>query len=156
MADDEIRVEPGGAPTPAPASTTGEHGLGELLRELADDSAALLKQEVELAKAEMRENVRAVARDAAMVAAGGAVALVGALVLVAFLVLLLGDVLADEYWLGALIVGAVLLAIGGLLAWTNLKSLRRDDLKPDRTIETLKEDKQWVQSEIRQAKRELS
>ena len=141
--------QPNGETRPVPRD---EPQLGELVRQLAQDSATLVRQEVALAKAELRENVKGVMRDAAMVAVGGVVALLGVLLLVAFMALLVGDAL-DEYWLGALIVGVIFLVTGGLLTRKFLSSLKHDCLAPEQTIETLKEDKQWLQSEMRQARR---
>ncbi len=132
-----------------------EPGLGELFRQLAQDSATLVRQEMALAKAEMAQNLKAAARDATMVAVGGGVALVGLLVLILFLVLVIGDAL-NEYWAGALIVGLLFLIIGGVLAMGALKRLKHDSLTPARTIDTLKEDKQWAQSEINQVRRDLA
>jgi uncharacterized membrane protein YqjE len=129
--------------------------LGELVKQLAQDSATLVRQEITLAKAELRQNAKSVARDVAMIAVGAVLAAVGGLVLVAFLVILLGSVLAN-YWLGALIVGALFVIVGGALVAANLKKLQKEEVAPTRTIETLKEDKQWVQSEIEQARRELA
>ena len=140
---------------PADGRATSEAGLAELFRQLAQDSATLVRQEVTLAKAELQQNVKSAVRDATMVAVGGGVALVGALVMVLFLVLALGDAL-NEYWLGALIVGAVLLLVGGLLAKGSLRKLRSDGITPERTLETLKEDRQWAQNEIRQVRRDLA
>lgn len=129
--------------------------LGDLIRQLAQDSATLVRQEVALAKAELQQNVKGVARDLTMVAVGGVIALIGAMVLILFLVLAVGDAL-DEYWLGALIVGLLFVVVGGLLAKSNLNKLKHESVTPTRTIETLKEDKQWLQSEIKQAKRDLA
>jgi uncharacterized membrane protein YqjE len=133
----------------------GEPALGDLFRQLAQDSATLVRQEMALAKAELKSNVKSVARDAAMVAVGGILALVGVTVLIAFLVVAVGDAL-DNYWLGALIVGVLFLLVGGILAMTSLKKLKNEDVAPTRTLETLKEDKQWLQSEIKQARRDLA
>lgn len=141
-------IRPGGTPT-------GEPSLGELFRQLAEDSATLVKQEVALAKTEMSRNIKNAARDAVMVAVGAGVALLGVIVLLAALVILLGDAL-NNYWLGALIVGLVFLAIGGLLAVSNLNKLKHEELAPDRTIKTLQEDKRWLQNEIQQAKTDLT
>jgi uncharacterized membrane protein YqjE len=143
-----VTDRPPGAPGPEPS-------LGELFKQLAQDSATLVKQEVSLAKAEMRENLRSATKDAAMIAVGGGLLLVGLLVLTAFLVAAIGDLL-DNYWLGALLVGLVFVVVGGLLAKKNLNNLKKDDLGPDQTIQTLKEDKRWLQSEIQQAKKELA
>jgi uncharacterized membrane protein YqjE len=136
----------GRAPAPEPQ-------LGDLFRQLAQDSATLVRQEMALAKAELRENVRSVARDTAKIAVGAVVAGVGALVLVAFLVLLLGDAVG-RYWAGALIVGVLMVAIGAVLAMTAMKRLKHESITPEQTLETLKEDKQWLQSEMRQARRD--
>lgn len=132
-----------------------EPQLGELFRQLAQDSATLVRQEVALAKAEIRENVKTVARNAAMIGAGAVLALLGVLVLIACLVMVVGDAL-DEYWLGALIVGGLFLIIGGIMAKKALGSLKAESLAPEQTIETLKEDKQWLQSEMKSVRRDLA
>lgn len=139
---------PTGGPAPEPS-------LGELFKQLAQDSATLVKQEVALAKVEMRENLRSAGKDAAMIAVGGGLLLVGLLVLTAALVAVIGDAL-DNYWLGALIVGLLFVVIGGVLAKNNLAKLKKDGLGPEQTIQTLKEDKRWLQSEMQQAKKELA
>ncbi len=151
MAD--LHVTP--RPETGPAAEPGGPPLGDLLKQLTRDSATLVRQEVALAKAELRQNVKSLAKDAAMIAIGAVLALVGGLVMVAFLVILLGDVL-DNYWLGALIVGVLFLLVGGLLAMSGAKKLQKEEVAPTRTIETLKEDKQWLQSEIKQARQDLT
>jgi uncharacterized membrane protein YqjE len=123
------------------AAGGAEPALGDLFRQLAQDSATLVRQEVALAKAELRENVKSVARDTAKIAVGAVLAAVGALVMVAFLVLLLGDVVG-RYWAGALIVGVLFVGIGAILAMGAMKRL--------------KEDKQWLQSEMKQVRRDLA
>lgn len=138
-----------------PRTPPAEPPLGELVKQLAQDSGTLVRQEIALAKAELRQNAKSIVRDVAMIAVGGVIAAVGGLVLVAFLVILVGAVL-DNYWLGALIVGALFVLVGGALAMANLKKLQKEDVAPTRTMETLKEDKQWAQSEIEQARRELA
>jgi uncharacterized membrane protein YqjE len=144
-----------GAPTPPSRAPAGEPSIGDLFRQLAQDSTTLIRQEVALAKVEMRENVRAAVRDMTMLAIGAGIAALGALVLTAFLVLILGEALAN-YWLAALIVGAIYLLVGGVMAWSNLRSLRDSELKPEKTIDSLKEDREWIQQEIREARRELT
>lgn len=149
---DEIHVAPRPELRDGPSPAGADPSLGELFRQLAQDSAALVRQEVALAKVEMRENLRSYTRDVAMIVVGGVLALIGALVLIAFLVVALGDVL-DNYWLGALIVGVLFLAVGGFLTKKNLNRLKHDELRPEQTLQTLKEDKQWLQNEIQDARR---
>ncbi len=148
---DEIRV----TPAATGGVSAGEPSLGELFKQLAEDSATLVRQEVALAKVEMSRNIKSAAQSAAMVAVGGMIAFLGVLVLLAGIVILLGDAL-DNYWLAALIVGLVFLAIGGLLAMSNLNKLKTEELAPERTLQTLQEDKQWIQTEIKQVKTDLT
>lgn len=151
---DEIHVTRT-TPTGAGGGADDDPGLGDLFRQLAQDSATLVRQEMALAKAEMAQNLKAAARDATMVAVGGGVALLGGLVLILFLVLIIGDAL-NEYWAGALIVGLLFLIVGAVMAMGALKRLKQDSLTPSKTIDTLKEDKQWAQSEINQVRRDLA
>lgn len=161
----EIKVTPADrAPAPPAAPLNGPAGgprpgvepsLGELFKQLANESTTLIKQEMALAKLEMRQNMSTVAKDAALLAVGAGVLLVGALVLTAFLVVLLGDML-DNYWLGALIVGVLYAVIGGLMVVQGKNKLKNDDMRPEATLQTLREDKQWAQAEIQQVKRELT
>lgn len=155
----ESRITPGldgpVTSTPPAAGAAAEPSLGELFRDLAQDSSTLLRQEVALARAEMRESVQALARDAVKLAVGGGVLLVGLLVLTAFLVALVGDLLGDEYWLGALIVGLLYAVVGGVLLMSGKKGLQHDDLRPDETLATLREDKRWARTEVENLKRDL-
>ncbi|MDQ3557453.1 MAG: phage holin family protein [Gemmatimonadota bacterium] len=155
MADD-IRIVPdAAAAAPAPPPVGGEPSLGELFKELAQESSVLLKQEMALAKSEMRENLRSAVKDVTMMAAGGAVLLVATLVLTAFLVVLVGDLIGN-YWLGALIIGLLYAVVGWILLNRAKSNLSSGDLRPETTIQTLQEDKRWAQNEVRQVKRELT
>jgi uncharacterized membrane protein YqjE len=155
MAEIQIEQEPIARRPVDGTGPVAEPSIGDLFRQLAQDSTTLIRQEVALAKVEMRENMKSAARDVTMIVVGVVVAFIGALVLTAFLVILLGSLLAN-YWLSALIVGLLFTIIGGGLAYSNLNSLRASELKPEQTIDSLKEDKQWIQHEIRDAKRELT
>lgn len=132
-----------------------EPSLGDLFRQLAQESTTLIRQEMALAKVEMRENARSFAADAAKLAIGGALLLVATLVLTAFLAVLLGDML-DNYWLGTLIVGALYGIVGFIMLQRGKKGMEEDDLKPEHTIASLQEDKRWAQAEVQHVKRELS
>lgn len=143
-----------GVVTAEPAQRQEDAALRPLLNQLTQDSAALVKQEINLAKAELSTSVKQTAAGATRVAAGAAIGGVAGLVLTAFLVLLLGDLLGN-YWLAALIVGVVFAAVGGLLAMAGLKRFREMKVAPERTIETLREDAAWAKQEVNDLKREL-
>ena len=159
MATGEMRVRTDNETLPGgdgrQAGGTVEPSLGELFRQLAQESSTLIRQEVALAKAEVQENVRSVTKDVAMLAAGGGVLLVAALVLTAFLVAALGDLL-DNYWLSALIVGVLYAVVGVVLLNKGKKGLKNDSLKPEQAVASLQADKRWAQGEVQQVKRDLT
>lgn len=116
--------------------------FGELLGELANNSAALVRDEIELAKQEMSEKVTRLRSGAVTVAAGGLLAFVALLALTAAAVAGLAHVMDTA--LAALVVGGVLALVGGGIAMAGLKQFKQTDLKPQQTIETLEEDKEWL------------
>jgi membrane protein len=134
------------APHAAPPHSA-ERPLGELFRALSRDASALVRQEFVLARAEVRQNVRAVARDAVLVVLGGFTALLGLLVLLAALVIAVGDLMGDRYALGALAVGVVLLAIGGGLALTGVKKAKATPIAPEEALATLRDTGDWARAE---------
>src|SRR5688500_3990809 len=89
--------------------------LGEILKRLSGDMGTLVTQEMSLAKAELRESASVAAKGAAKLGVALTFATAGIIALTAFLVIAVGGAI-DNYWLAALIVGAVELIIGGLLA----------------------------------------
>ena len=140
---------PGSVPDRAeePLAHDGAPSLGELLRALSRDAALLLRGEFALARAEIARGIRSLARDAVLVALGAAVVLAGVLVLLAALVLAVGDLLGDRYALGALIVGAVLLAAGGGMAMLGLRRARAASLAPEEALESLRDTGAWARAE---------
>jgi len=123
--------------------------LGILLRDLAEGSAALVRQEAQLARLEVTEMLRGVGKGSAFVVAGAVLLLLGALALLTGLIMLGGDQwLRDRYWLAALIVFAL---AGGLAAWFGSRAatiLTPRQLAPDETVATLKEDKAWLKRQL--------
>src|SRR5215217_4812228 len=90
-----------------------ERPLGEVAKELTSDLSLLVRQEIELAKAEMAQKGRTAAPGLGMSGGAGIVALCAAGALTAFLVLVFALFLPE--WAAALIVGAALAALGYLL-----------------------------------------
>jgi hypothetical protein len=116
--------------------------FGELLGELANNSAALVRDEIDLAKQEMREKVSVLRSGAVTIAIGGLLGFVALLTLTAAAVAGLAHVMDTA--LAALLVGVVLAAVGGSIAFMGIGRLKRTSLKPQQTIETLEEDKEWL------------
>jgi len=117
--------------------------LGELFAELSRETGTLIRKEMELATREMTANLKQAGAQAGMVAAGGALAHAGLLVLLAAMVLGLAQ-LGIMPWLAALIIGLLTVGVGYLLANRGLANLRRTNMTPVQTIETLKEDAKWT------------
>lgn len=137
-----------------PASA-GEPPLGELLKRLTTDTGELVRQEISLARAELRQVGATAARDGAKVAAATGLALAGGLALTAFLVIGLGALL-DNYWLSALIVGLAFVAIAATLGRSAVADVKQRGLVPQQTIASLKEDASWMKQEAREVKREIT
>jgi hypothetical protein len=116
--------------------------FGDLLGELANNSAALVRDEIDLAKQAMREKVSVLRSGAVTIAVGGLLGLVALLTLAAAAVAGLAHVMDTA--LAALVVGVVLAAVGGSIAFIGIGRLKRTSLKPQQTIETLEEDKEWL------------
>jgi hypothetical protein len=127
-----------------------ERSLGELFGQLSQDMSLLVRQEIQLARAEMTEKISRLTTNLISVIAGGFVAYVGALAIVAALILALHELADVSPWVSALIVGAVL-AIGGYAMLSRgLKELKQVDLAPRRTVENIKEDVQAIKDDVRQ------
>lgn len=126
----------------------------QLLRGLTLETRTLLKQEVNLAKAEMTEKASRVGHNLGSLAVGGAVALLGALALLAAVVYGLTSILNTfmslgvAVWLAPLIVGAILAAIGYSLVKKALETLKRESLAPEKTTQSLQENKAWLKEKI--------
>ena len=133
----------------AASGMDGRKGVGTLLRDLAEGSATLVRDEVRLARLEVREILAGLGIGTAMVATGGVLALLGALCFLTGLVLLAGDQwLRDRYWLAALFVTVVALAIATVFVRRGMAQLSPAKLAPDQTVATLKEDKEWLKRQL--------
>jgi hypothetical protein len=133
-----------GATTSRPQEPS--EGIGPLLGDLLRDLQALVRGEMALARAEIREDLTQAGRGVASLAIAAIVGLTG------FIFLMLGATyvlnLWMRMWLAAAIVGVVLVAVGGALAMSAKKSLSAQSLKPDRTIDSMKEDQEWAKRQI--------
>jgi hypothetical protein len=114
----------------------------ELLQNIAGNFGDIVRSEVQLAKAEIREEVRKAARGGAMLGAGAVMALFGASFFLWTLAFALTS--AMPVWAAALIVSILLFASGGFMLATGLSQMRRVHAKPEKTMECVREDVQWI------------
>jgi hypothetical protein len=129
-----------------------ERPLGELLKQLSEETTRLVHQELELAKAELAQKGRQAGLGAGLFGAAGAVGLLAAAALTACFILALNAV--TPAWLAALIVAVVYAAAAAVLAMRGRERVKRAvPPVPEQTIETVKEDVQWAKTQTRSAKR---
>ena len=133
------------------AADLRERPVAELLKQLANETTTLVRQELDLAKAEMREKAGKVGAGAGMWGTAGAAALLALGALTAFLILALDGVMPS--WLAALIVGIAYAAIAGVLYLRGKQRVEEAGSPvPEQTVETLKEDMQWAKHPTTSAK----
>lgn len=123
-----------------------ERSLGELLTELSRETSTLVRQEVELAKTEMTHKATQVGKNVGSLVVGGAVAYAGFLVILAAIVIGLSAFMPA--WVSALVVGVVVAGVGYFLAQQGIENLKRANLAPQETIQTLKEDAEWAKKQV--------
>lgn len=121
----------------ADANPKKDQSLGALFADLSDKTTLLIRQEIDLAKQEMTDKVKRAAMDVVSFLVGAFIAYIGLLALIAAAAIALALVLPD--WVATLIVGLVVIAIGGIMVMVGINSLKDINLKPERTISTLKD-----------------
>jgi hypothetical protein len=137
-----------------PGERKEERSIGQLLKELTQESSTLLKQEVNLAKTEMSEKASRIGANLGEVAVGGAVALLGSIALLLAAVYGLTSILNNfmnqevAVWLAPLIVGGILAAVGYSLIKKALATLKQESITPQRTTQSLQENKEWLKEKI--------
>jgi len=135
---------PGGQP--AHAADDGQ-SVGELISEVAGDVSRLFRQEVELAKAEVKAEATKAGKAAGMLAGAGFAAYMVAVLLSLALVFALGAVMPDGW--AAVIVAVLWAVVAAVLYAAGRKRLRTVSPVPQQTVETLKEDAEWLRHPTR-------
>ena len=124
-----------------------ERPVGELLRQLAQETTTLVRQELELAKAEVSQKGKKAGLGIGILGAAGVVALLALGALTAFFILALDGVMPA--WLAALIVALVYGAIAGVLALVGRERVQEVGKPvPEQTVETVKEDVEWAKTQM--------
>jgi hypothetical protein len=126
------------------ADRVEETSIGEIIGNISDDLSQLFRQEVELAKAEIRQEATKAGKAAGMLGGAGFAGYL-AVVLLSFAVVFGLSNVMDPGW-AALIVAVIWGAIGAVLFVNGRKKMKTVDPVPRRTAETLKEDAQWLKN----------
>jgi len=121
-----------------------ETSIGELIGDISNDLSQLFRQEIELAKAEIKQEATKAGKAAGMLGGAGFAGYLAVVLLSFALVFGLANVM-DAGW-AALIVAVIWAVIGAVLYAAGRKRLKTVDPVPRRTVDTLKEDAQWLKN----------
>jgi hypothetical protein len=120
--------------------------LPELMKTLANQTTSLVRQEIDLAKAEFSEKGKKAGQGAGMFGGAGVIGFLAFAALTAAAILGLATALPD--WLAALIVGLVYAAVAGVLALQGKNKVQEAGPPvPEQTVETVKEDVEWAKTQ---------
>jgi|SRR5215211_3080688 len=125
-----------------------ERSVGDLVEQLSQQTATLVRKEMRLAQVELQEKGKRAGTGAGMFGGAGLVALYGVAAVIAAVIMLLAT--ATEPWVSALIVGVVLLAAAGILALLGRRQVEQaTPPKPERAMESIQHDVEHVRERVR-------
>lgn len=133
-----------------------ERSLGDLFAELAGETSQLVRQEVALAQTEITQKATRVGKQVGFLVVGGAVGYAALLVVLAAVTMGMGRIIASiTGWsdltsaaIAAVIVAIVVGIVAFSLVTSALAKLRETSLAPNQTIESVKEDAQWLKNQV--------
>ena len=128
-----------------PPEELRERPIGDLVKQLASQTSTLVRQELDLAKAEMTQKASIAGKGAGLLGGAAVVGLLAAGALTACLILVLSE--AMDAWLAALIVAVVMGAVAAALGLAGRNKVREATPPvPEQTVETVKEDVEWAKT----------
>ena len=136
--------------TPHDPDGLREQSIGDLLRQLSQETSTLVRQEMALARAELTEKGKRAGVGAGMLGAAGVATLLTLGTLTACIVLVLSEFM--DAWLAALIHTIVWGAIAAVLALQGRNKVQEATPPAAQTIETLKEDVEWAKTQTPSAR----
>jgi hypothetical protein len=117
-------------------------GVGQLLREVAEDGAHLAREEVHLARIEFAQIARDIGKGTGLTVAAAMLGLLTVQMLVFGIALLLGDALFHgRYWIAAFVLTVVLGGVAFYLLKRGAALLSPKNIKPKQTLSTLRRHK---------------
>lgn len=122
-----------------------DQSIADVIRSTIHDAQDLVRGEIALAKAELRDEVRRVGAGVAAFAAAGVAALIAVVFLLTALAWAIPAVMGWAAWTGFAIVGAIVLLAAAALAMVGRKRLNGERHMP-LTVDTLKENMQWTRA----------
>ena len=136
---------PTGAGTGTPGATSDDRSLGQIVGDIANDLSQLVRDEMTLARNELKNEATKAGKGAGMLGGAGVAALLMLIFLSLALTYLLDNWMPVE--LAALIVALIWAAVAGVLAMQGRKKLKETNPALPTTQQTLKEDARWAQEQ---------
>jgi hypothetical protein len=121
-----------------------ERPIGELLKQLSEETSTLVKQELALARAELEQQGKRAGMGAGMLGGAGVAGLLTLGALTATLIAVLDTAMAT--WLAALIATVIWAAVAGVLALQGRNKIKEATPPAPQTVETVKEDVRWAKT----------
>jgi uncharacterized membrane protein YqjE len=125
-------------------TVAGDRPISAVFQDILQNTQEIIRSEVSLAKAELREEASKAVSSTLWVICGAVVTSLACVFALWTIVYALA--LRRPLWAAALLVAAVLAALGGVLLATGVHRLKRVHPIPDRTVETIKENVEWVKA----------
>lgn len=128
---------------------TDPRTVPQLLGDFTRDTMALIQDELALARSEANEKVSQIGQGVTSLAAGGLVLFAALLVLLQAVIIGLDEIMnTTQGWIAPLIVGIVVAIIGGAMLAAGRKRMRAENLKPQRSIEEVRRDRDFVKERM--------
>lgn len=118
--------------------------MSQLISGIVGDAQELVRKEIALARQEVREEIDAAKNAGIKLGIAGAVLAVGGLLVVLAIAQGIADLLNWPVWAGYALVGVVLAIVGGVLLSAGQRQIKSVHPVPERTVETMKENVEWI------------
>jgi len=118
--------------------------VAQLLSGIVGDAQELVRKEIALARQEIREEIDAAKSAGIKLGIAGGVLAVGGLLLVLAIAQGIADLFNWPAWAGYALVGVVLAIVGGILFSAAQRQIKEIRPMPERTVETMKENVEWI------------
>jgi uncharacterized membrane protein YqjE len=138
-----------------PGTGPENQSLGELFSRVTSDLSSLVRQEMQLAKVEIKQEVRQAGKAGGLLGGGAVAAYMALLFLSAAIAILIALLLSSglsefsRYLIGFVIVGVIYAIVAAVLLSKGRKEAQQVDPVPEQTVQTLKEDVQWAKTQTK-------
>jgi hypothetical protein len=122
--------------------TFDSRGVGDLLRDLANDISRLIRNELALARSETSDKMHQMVAALASIVGGSLLGFAALIILLQAVVQGLSNHMPD--WLASILTGGAVAIVGAILVYGGQKALSANRLAPDRTAENLRKDMNLV------------